>query len=137
MVYEGLIMVASASVAAANAAAVGQTKSAKYNMYGQIGSALVGSVGSLFGANASAKQQYKYQSKLQEQAAKLNYDYSLKSAENMPSSTRQGLEDAGYNPMLAVQNASSVKLANIGSGKSNIVSQVHIWSKPWKYVKSE
>lgn len=98
MVYEGLDMAESAALAAI---------AAKYNMYGQIGAAGIGSFASLFGANASSKKQYKYQSALQSQAAKLNYDYSLKSAENMPSSTRQGLEDAGYNPMLAVQNATS------------------------------
>lgn len=69
-------------------------------------SALAG-IGSLFSANASSKKQYQYQSALQAQAAKLNYDYSIKSAENMPSATRRGLESGGYNPMLAVQNATS------------------------------
>lgn len=70
---------------------------------GALGSAGIGALS----ANASSKKQFKYQSALQAQAAKLNYDYSLKSAENMPTSTRQGLEDAGYNPMLAVQNSTS------------------------------
>ena len=71
------------------------------------GSSLATSGIGLIAANASSRRQYKYQSKLQAQAARLNYDYSLKSAENMPSSTRKGLESAGYNPMLAVQNATS------------------------------
>lgn len=70
---------------------------------GAIGSAGIGA----FSANASTKKQYKYQSKLQKQAAKLNYDYSIKSAQNMPSATREGLESGGYNPMLAVQNATN------------------------------
>lgn len=70
------------------------------------GSALSAGIGAL-SSNASAYKQYKYQSALQSQAAKLNYDYSLKSAKNMPSATRQGLESGGYNPMLAVQNATS------------------------------
>lgn len=100
-------MAASATVAAANAAAIGQMQSAKYNMYGQIGSALIGSAGSLLGANASSKKQYKYQSALQRQAAKLNYEYAEKTARNSPTWSRAGLESAGYNPMLAVQNATS------------------------------
>lgn len=70
------------------------------------GSALSAGIGAL-SANASSKKQFKYQSALQAQAAKLNYDYSLKSAQNMPSATREGLESGGYNPMLAVQNATS------------------------------
>lgn len=44
---------------------------------------------------------------LQSNAAKLNYNYSIKSAKNMPDATRTGLENAGYNPMLAVQNSTS------------------------------
>lgn len=71
-----------------------------------IGSAIGSFVGAI-GANASSKKQYRYQSALQSQAAQLNYDYSIKSAKKMPSATRQGLENAGYNPMLAVQNATS------------------------------
>ena len=72
------------------------------------GGAALGAAGiGVLGANASSKKQYKYQSKLQAQAAKLNYDYSLLSAKNMPSATREGLESGGYNPMLAVQNATS------------------------------
>lgn len=107
MVYEGLIMVANASVAAANASAMGQIQSAKYNMLGQIGSSFIGSIGSLFGAKASSKDQYKYQSRLQKQAAKLNYEYAEKTARNSPTWNRAGLETAGYNPMLAVQNSTS------------------------------
>lgn len=70
------------------------------------GSALGGFVG-LMASNASSRRQYKYQSKLQEQAAQLNYDYGIKSLQNSPSAQRQGLESAGYNPMLAVGNATS------------------------------
>lgn len=67
-------------------------------------------LGGVVGAGASmisSRQQYKYQRALQEQAAQLNYDYGQKSLQNSPTSTRQGLESAGYNPMLAVQNATS------------------------------
>lgn len=68
-----------------------------------IGSSILGGLFS----NAASKKQYKYQSALQEQAARLNYEYGLKSLENSPTSQRKGLETAGYNPMLAVQNATS------------------------------
>lgn len=94
MVYEGLIMVVSAGAIAAM----------------KLGAAALGVGGSFLGSSSakkSAYKQYQYQSALQRQAAKLNYDYSLKSAENMPTSTRKGLEAANYNPMLAVQNATS------------------------------
>lgn len=70
---------------------------------GAIGGALIGALGS----NSSAKKQYKYQSALQAQAAELNYKYAEKTARNSPTWNRAGLESAGYNPMLAVQNATN------------------------------
>lgn len=74
-----------------------------WNFAGSLGSSLIGA----FASNASSKKQYKYQSALQAQAAALNYKYGLMSLENGPTSTRKGLVDAGYNPMLAVQNSTS------------------------------
>lgn len=70
---------------------------------GAIGSSAV-NAGASYAANY---RQYQYQRWLQAEAAKLNYDYSIKSALNMSNATRQGLEKAGYNPMLAVQNGTS------------------------------
>lgn len=70
---------------------------------GSLGSSVIGAIA----ANASSFKQFKYQRELQKQAAKLNYQYAQKTAENSPSWNRQGLEAAGYNPMLAVQNATS------------------------------
>lgn len=102
MVYEGLIM-SNAMSGATTGATLGTIAGPIGTAVGAIGGALIGALGS----NASSKKQYKYQSALQAQAAKLNYDYSLKSAENMPTYTRKGLESAGYNPMLAVQNSTS------------------------------
>lgn len=49
-----------------------------------------------------AYKQYKYQKKLQEHAAGLNYAYGKKTALNQYGWTRQSLENADYNPMLAV-----------------------------------
>ena len=69
-----------------------------------LGSAL----GGLIGAGASmisSKRQMHYQSALQREAAALNYDYGIKSLENSPTAQRKGLVSAGYNPMLAVSNA--------------------------------
>lgn len=75
--------------------------------FGSFGSAVGSSVIGAIAANSSAFKQFKYQSELQRQAAKLNYQYAQKTALNSPSWNRSGLESAGYNPMLAVQNATS------------------------------
>lgn len=66
-------------------------------------SGLLGGASSVAGALLS----YNHQKKLMDRQAKLNYDYSIKSAKNTPSANRSGLEKAGFNPMLAVQNATS------------------------------
>lgn len=58
-------------------------------------------------ANASSSTAYKRQIGLMQEQARLNYEYAQKSAENSPSWNRKGLETAGYNPMLAVQNATA------------------------------
>lgn len=71
-----------------------------------IGNVLSTAIG-VVAANHGAYKQYKYNKKLQAQAAKLNYDYGIKSLQNSPSAQRQGLESAGYNPMLAVQNSTT------------------------------
>lgn len=73
---------------------------------------LIGAAGSLSGtgistiANAAAnKRAYHHQRDLMELQSKLNYNYQKKmaqwSAQNGAMMTRQGLESAGYNPMLA------------------------------------
>lgn len=73
---------------------------------------------SMLGQYIGGKQQYEYQRKLQEQSAQLNYDYGMKAAQNTalnsPTWNRTALQNAGYNPMLAVQNATSG--ANASSG---------------------
>lgn len=58
-------------------------------------------------ANASSSTAYKRQIGLMQEQARLNYHYAQQSAENSPSWNRKGLETAGYNPMLAVQNATA------------------------------
>lgn len=50
--------------------------------------------------------------------AKKNYEYAEKTARNLPSWNRAGLESAGYNPLLAVQNATSGANASWASGSS-------------------
>lgn len=95
-------------------------------------------------ANVQNKKNFAYQSALQAQAAKLNYDYSLKSAENMPSSTRKGLESAGYNPMLAVQNSTSgansswTSAGNFqGADLSNAITQGISNAQSYQRLKNE
>lgn len=88
MVYEGLIMVAAASL---------------------IGSTL-GSLGSSFISNAASgkaqRRAYQYARELQQQ----QYNLSIQGYKEGPSAQRSGLEAAGYNPMLA--------LGNVGNGVS-------------------
>lgn len=70
---------------------------------GALGSAGIGAISANFqSGKAFGRMLYA----MQEQA-RLNYDYGQKSLLNSPSSTRQGLVNAGYNPMLAVSNATS------------------------------
>lgn len=90
MVYEGLIMAGA--------------------LFGALGAAGAGVLGSFIS--------YNQRKKLMDRQAKLNYDYSIKSAKNMPSANRSGLESAGYNPMLAVQNATSGANASWTSSQS-------------------
>lgn len=70
---------------------------------GSVASGLLGAGSNVVGSFLS----YKQQKKLIDKQAKTNYSYSIKSAKNLPSANRAGLENAGYNPMLAVQNATS------------------------------
>lgn len=64
------------------------------------------------GATLNNALSYQYSKKLAKYEAELNYKYARKNAENSPSWQRQGLESAGYNPMLAIQNG-------IGSSNSS------------------
>lgn len=75
--------------------------------FGALGLSAANSTFGAIGSYVSGLQQFKYQQALQSQAAQLNYDYGQKSLKNSPSSVREGLEKAGYNPMLAVSNATS------------------------------
>lgn len=72
-------------------------------MAGALFGALAGGASSI----ASSFLSYGQQKKLATHNAKLNYQYAEKSARNAPTWNRAGLETAGYNPMLAVQNATS------------------------------
>lgn len=84
------------------------------NVWAAIGAA---AVNGMF-ANAGYHKSYKFSNKLMQNQAKLNYDYSLQSAENMPFSIRAGLENANYNPMLAVQNSTSGANSSFASPQS-------------------
>lgn len=66
-------------------------------------SAGLGVLGQVNASNLS----YNKARKLAEYQALLNYQYNTRWAKESPSLTREGLETAGYNPMLAVQNGTS------------------------------
>lgn len=71
---------------------------------------------SLIASNASNNAALHNADYLQKQAADLAYINARKTALNNPSWNRQGLEKAGYNPMLAVQNGiSGASLSNPGT----------------------
>lgn len=77
----------------------------------------VGSLGLGFLSNALNQMMSEASNKrLQENQAKLNYQYAEKSALNQPTWNRSGLESAGFNPMLAVQNATSGANSSWASG---------------------
>lgn len=79
--------------------------------------------GGLLGVGASALNgaiNTAYSKELQEHQGAVNYKYAEKTARNNPSWNRAGLESAGYNPMLAVQNATSG--ANAGWTSGNTVT---------------
>ena len=81
--------------------------------YGMLAAASVanGAMGAFANAQ-SARQSFENQKKLMKYQAKINYKYGRMSAENQYSWQRTGLENAGYNPMLAYQGAEGV--ANTG-----------------------
>lgn len=81
---------------------------------GSVASSLIGAGGSIAGAGLSFGQQ----KALQANQAKINYEYAEKEARNKPTWNRAGLETAGYNPMLAVQNATSGANASWTSAQS-------------------
>ncbi len=91
-------------------------------MVASAGIAALGSIaGSAIGgiaSNASAFKQYKYQRKLNEQMADLNYRYGKKATVNQYGWQRKGLETAGYNPMLAIQGASGPANSSFASNGS-------------------
>ena len=74
--------------------------------------AAIGALGNIGAALASNAVSYSSNKKLMKLQAALNYYYAHKTAINQPSWNRQGLEGAGYNPMLAVQNATSGSNSN-------------------------
>lgn len=81
-----------------------------------IGGSIAGSALGSVSNSKAAKRQFEYQKQLQQQAADLNYNNSIKFAQNGYSATREGLEKGGYNPMLAVQNGASNASSFTSSG---------------------
>lgn len=74
---------------------------------------------SIFANQSNATNQmlsFKANKALQENQARLNYEYAEKEARNKMIWNRAGLESAGYNPMLAVQNATAGSNSSWTSG---------------------
>lgn len=77
--------------------------SATIGALGSLGAAGIGAIS----ANYQSGKAFNRMISAMREQAQLNYDYGIKSLENSPTAQRKGLETAGYNPMLAVQNANS------------------------------
>lgn len=74
---------------------------------GASGLSALGGFASAAMANASSGKAFGRQLYAMQRQAELNYEYGQKSALNSPSWNRKGLENAGFNPMLAVQNGTT------------------------------
>lgn len=69
---------------------------------------------------ANAYQQYNYNSSLMDKQNDLNKDYSAWNYSNAMSLQRAGLEKAGYNPLLAVNNGVNYSSGSTGLGSVNM-----------------
>lgn len=78
-----------------------------WSTVGKVAGTLLGGAIGAGSSVAGAGLSFKHQKQLASHNAELNYKYAEKSARNQPIWNRAGLESAGYNPMLAVQNATS------------------------------
>lgn len=83
--------------------------------WSSLASSGLGAIGNVVGGLASnSLSAYKAQ-KLAEYQANLNYKFAKKSALNSPTWNRTGLENAGYNPMLALSNLTGAQSSWSGS----------------------
>lgn len=92
--------------------------------WSNVASAGVSALGSIFGGMASNAISVDQQKDLQRYQAALNYKYAKKSALNMPTFNRQGLENANFNPMLAISNGLSGANASWSTGGSATTSDL-------------
>lgn len=97
----------SAAAPAATALAGLGSSSGSFSIAPLLGGLFGSAVG--FGANAlSSRKAFRRQQELMKLQAQLNYDYNKKQTLNQYSWMRQGLTDANYNPLLAVQGSQGV-----------------------------
>lgn len=112
-----------------------------------VGAGLASGLSSGFLGMASSHSAYKYQKRLMKLQAKLNYDYTQKQTLNSPSWQRQGLEDANYNPMLALEGYSSGGISsatgaqtavdpNLQGSLSN-AEQVMAFARDWNMAEAQ
>ena len=86
--------------------------------WGAVAAAGISALGSLLASRAGSGMQFGLNKELISHQSKTNYKYAEKYAKEGPSWNRLGLESAGYNPMLAVQNATSGANSSWASGSS-------------------
>lgn len=80
-----------------------------------LGAAGISALGNIVGGIASNELSAFQMRELAKYQASLNYKYAKKSALEMPGFNRQGLETAGYNPMLALGNLGNAVNSWVGT----------------------
>ncbi|QCS36144.1 hypothetical protein [Capybara microvirus Cap1_SP_140] len=68
----------------------------------------MGFLGTIFGEDTFSAKDYNKQKQQ-------DYNWQIKSAKEMPSAAREGMEKAGFNPLLSVDSASSAQGVALGS----------------------
>lgn len=84
----------------------------------------ISALGSIGGALASNAMSLGQQKDMADYQAAVNYKYAKKSALNMPNYNRKGLENANFNPMLAISSGLSNANASWSSGGSATTSDM-------------
>lgn len=88
--------------------------------WGEIGSGALSGIGDLISTQTNAYTSNLYNRGLMDYQNELNKDYATWNYSNAYSLQRAGLEKAGYNPILAVNNGTSFAGGSAGLGSVNV-----------------
>lgn len=88
--------------------------------WGSLGTSALSGIGDLISTQTNAFSNYLYNSSLMDKQNELNKDFNSWNYTNAPQLQRAGLERAGYNPILAVNNGSTYSGGSAGLGSVNV-----------------